>query len=64
MIVFTIFGLGSFFGKRAIKGCPFVHFAFRPDAAAMPVDDTLDNGETDTRAFEILGSVKALKNNE
>ena len=27
-----------------IEGCAFVHFAFRPNPAAVPLDDALDNG--------------------
>jgi len=45
-----------------IKGSSFVHFGFSPDAAAVALDDALNDGEADAGAFKLLDGVQPLKN--
>ena len=50
--------------KSEIKGCPFVFFGFRPNAAAVPKKDALNVREADACAFEFLFEVEALEDAE
>ena len=51
-------------GQGEIKGCPFIYFGFRPDASAVALDDTLHNGQADTRALEFVSAMESLKDTE
>jgi hypothetical protein len=51
-------------GQRKIEGGPFVRSALRPHAAAVAVDDALDQGQADPRPFILFGAVEALKHVE
>src|SRR5690349_4315364 len=45
--------------RRALVG-----LRLGPDAAPVPVNDALHDGQTDTRALKILGAMQPLKHNE
>ena len=47
--------------KSEIKGCAFVFFGFRPNAAAVAKKDALNVREADACAFEFLFEVEALE---
>src|SRR5947207_12459727 len=47
-----------------IKRGAFIEFAFRPNLAAVPMDDALDEGQAHARAFEFFLVVQPLKNAE
>src|SRR3990172_2250701 len=42
----------------------FVHFCLGPGTPAVALDDALDNGEADARAFVFLGAMQALEDPE
>src|SRR2546427_536108 len=47
--------------KSEIESGAFIQLRLSPHAATMPVDDTLDDGETDTGPFVFLSPVQALE---
>lgn len=55
---------GWLVAERKRETGPLVLSAFSPNAAAMPLDDTVDNGEADARAFEFLRLMEALEDLE
>ena len=52
------------FRQRKVKGGSFVQLGFGPDTPAVARDDSLNDGEADTSAFEFLLVVQSLKNAE
>ena len=44
-----------------VKGGALVGFGFSPDAAAMPINDALDGGQTDACSRKIGFAVEALE---
>src|SRR5262245_17822725 len=53
-----------FSGQSEIERGPSFDLAFRPDASAMPSNDSFDGGQTDARAFEFRFLVQPLKRME
>jgi hypothetical protein len=51
-------------GEGEIEGRPFVHLPFCPHPTSVPVDDTSDDGKTDSRAFKLLWVMEPLKDTE
>src|SRR6266851_4928171 len=47
-----------------VERCPLVHGAFRPDSAAVPIDDAPDGGEADARTLEVGGGMQPLEHAE
>src|SRR5271155_786127 len=47
-----------------VKGCAPVWFSFRPNPATMFLHDTMDGGQSHTRAFKVFVTVKALEDSE
>src|SRR5688572_25642013 len=47
--------------QREVEACALVHFAFGPDAAAVPVDNFLHRSQADTAAFVLRSGMQALK---
>ena len=41
-------------GQRKVKSGALTHFGFGPDASAVALDDSLNDGQSDARAFEFL----------
>src|SRR5712692_4354634 len=50
--------------ESEVKGRSFIQIGLRPHAAAMPVDDALDYGETDAGPLVFFGAVEPLKDAE
>src|SRR5579859_3588369 len=46
------------------EGRPFVDLGFRPDPAAMPLNDALHRSETNTRALKLFHLVQSLEYTE
>ena len=47
--------------KRKPKGSAFADATLSPNSAAMPVNDSLDTGEPNTGAFELVACVQPLE---
>src|SRR5512146_119109 len=56
--------LGGGAPKREIETCTPIGFRLRPDAAPVPMDNSLNYGQTNPGAFEVLGAVQTLKNSK
>src|ERR1039458_6296059 len=54
--------LGTLEGE--IEGGAFFRLGFRPDAAAVTLDDALDDGQAHAAAFKLIGRMQALKDAE
>lgn len=50
--------------KREVERCTLAHFRFRPDAASVPVDDPLNDGQAHPGALEIVGAMETLEDLE
>src|SRR5713226_4425858 len=50
--------------ESEVKGRSFIQIGLSPHAAAMPVDDALDDGETDAGPVVFFGAVEPLKDAE
>src|SRR5690606_28238252 len=50
--------------EREVEDRPLAFAGFRPDAAAMALDDPLHYGQADAGAFKIFHAVQALKHAE
>src|SRR3954447_22773182 len=50
------------FAEGEIEGGAFLAFAFRPDVAAMALDDALDDGEANAGAGKLLRGMQPLEN--
>jgi hypothetical protein len=50
--------------KREVENYTVTLFPFRPDTAAVTVDDPLDDGEPHTGSLELVSAVKVLENAE
>src|ERR1700691_3713382 len=48
-------------GQREVKSCTLVHFGFSPCATAVFLHDALHRGQSDARAFKVLGTMQALE---
>src|SRR5256714_6544645 len=51
-------------GECEVEGRPLAHGPFGPDPSAVTVDDTLDGGEADARALELVPAVETLERAE
>jgi hypothetical protein len=50
--------------KTEEKLRPTVHGALGPDPSSVPVNDTMNDGQTNARAFELFITVQAIKGTE
>src|SRR5437588_5867355 len=51
-------------GEGEVEGCPLVHGPLGPHPTAVTIDDALDGGEADARAFELVAAVETLERAE
>ena len=51
-------------GDGKVKRGAAIHHPFRPDPAAVPLNDPLDVRQADARALELIAAVQALKHAE